>query len=190
MSEEEKLVIDGFEFQSRSEYLKALKEQESVVYMKERSNWERPQVALKLYNKLLDNDTFHTVIGYEFLKKLRQIIIINGILEENYVRNIKLPGRDFSSNSFRDSEEAHKYKELYEDAIIGRKIYKIIITFLVLIIVGMGVIAYMTNSDERMEQYKEQVINQYEDWKVQLEEKEKELIKREESIVERENILK
>ncbi len=188
---EEKFIIDGFEFQTRSDYMKAKKEQEAVLYMKEKSEWELPKVALKIYNKLLDNNTFHTIIGYEFLKDLRRIVISGNVIEENYLRNIVIPDLENGKNpsSFQHTDEAKKYKELYENALSGRLITKIIIGFLIVIIIGMNVITYQRNNSSVLSNYEEQIVNKYEDWQTSLEKKEKDLEQREQAIEEREDNL-
>ena len=81
----------------------------------------------------------------------------------------------------------NKYKNLYENALTGRLITKIVIGFLIVIIIGMNIISYQTNNSSLFLNYEDQVINKYEDWQTTLEEKEKALEQREQALEEKEN---
>ena len=60
-------VINGYLFENNQEYLKAQKEKQIVDQMKKTMDWKNPEIAYKLYRKVLDTNSFTTIIGIHSL---------------------------------------------------------------------------------------------------------------------------
>ena len=99
------LTVKGFHFDSPSEYADARKEAEVIDHICEKMDIYSPEIALKVYTKLLDKKTFHTIVGICFLKKLRDIICENEIIEEAELRTILSPSLTFARNSASVGDE-------------------------------------------------------------------------------------
>lgn len=174
--------IGGYKFAARPDYERALKEQETINYITANTNFSDIKAVLKMYNRAVENKSFKTAIGVNFMKELRDKIVSSGILDEEQVSPIpvqKLDG-NLSTRLSRDEKDAQikRYREAYENADAGRKIRNIIIAFLVVIIVAMVIVTYMSRysvftyfTDYKTDMENE-LIDQYEHWQKELEKRE------------------
>jgi hypothetical protein len=177
---EKELVVNGFLFNSNRDYNDARQEQEAIDHFKSKLNLANPQEALKLYNKILDKQSFRTPVGYYFLKDLQENILKSGIKPEN-LKGILIPKTEADNLGYADDMNAvnlKHYKELAEDYKIKQRNSRIINIFLVFTILVMIIIAI--NADKsHYANFETQVINKYEAWEEELNERELELEKRE-----------
>lgn len=179
---EEKWEVSGFLFSSDAEYEKAKKEAESIAYIKERTNWKDQQQLLKIYNKAAENKMFQTVVGYEFMRQLRSVVIKSGIVEEKYVKTIPVIQQSSNVNLPEDAEEiaklAEQYRNLYDLSKEEKKRLKIVIGFLVLLVCSMMALAYTNyrTYDETA------VLDKYSKWETELEEREARIKAKEKSL--------
>ncbi|KSV60502.1 hypothetical protein [Acetivibrio ethanolgignens] len=167
--EERKREIDGFKFLNKRDYVKAEREKAIIEQMKSGVNWKNPSIAFKLYNKILDKNSFSTIIGMEFLRELREIIIKSGISIQEDLRPIPVKKQEI---------KVDEYQALYEQTKISNKIRTIVIAFLILIIAGMLTVSYFTPYSIFTD-YEEKIKNQYSTWEQELNEREAELEKKE-----------
>ena len=87
----EGLKVGGFLFDDSMEYARAKKESDIINYISERMDISDPQIALKVYYKLLDRQDMKTVVGLTFLKQLRDFCVDNGIVDESQIKVISIP---------------------------------------------------------------------------------------------------
>lgn len=83
-----KLVINGFSFETSDAYNEAQKEAEAVSYLTAKTDFNNTANTVKLYNKLIDKQTFVTPVGISFLKELYENIINSGIIAKENLRPI------------------------------------------------------------------------------------------------------
>lgn len=194
--EENKKVINGYLFESNQEYIKAKREKQVVDQMKKTMDWKNPETAYKLYRKILDKNSFTTIIGIHFLWELRTVILRSGMEVEAEELFVPVKGMEIADTEAErhiesppfgpagaalQNEHLEKYRLLVEKYQMSGKIKNIIIAFLVLMIAGMLVISQLTPYSVFTD-YENKIINQYEEW-------EKELETREAAVTERENEL-
>ena len=86
----EGLTVSGFQFDDSLEYALAKKEADIINYIVERMDVSDPQVALKVYYKLLERQDLKTVVGLTFLKQLRDFCVQNGIVDDESIRLISI----------------------------------------------------------------------------------------------------
>lgn len=194
---EEKRVINGYFFESNQEYIKAKREKQVVEQMKKTVDWKNPETAYKLYRKILDKNSFTTIIGIHFLWELRAVILRSGM--EVSAEELFVPVKGMGIGSFLGEGEekevlVQKRKEKYLEEKLEKygialqscqnsnKLKNMIIGFLLFIIVGLFAISWATPYTVFTD-YENKIINQYEEW-------EKELEAREAAVTERENALK
>ena len=190
-------VVNGYLFENNQEYLKAQKEKQIVDQMKKTMDWKNPEIAYKLYRKVLDNNSFTTMIGIHFLWELRTVILRSGMkvdAEQLFVpiKGMGLTEADLgddkkgrlssSSKAVFDNAQLEKYSNMVEKYKTSSRNKNIIIAFLVFIIAGMLAISQFTPYSV-FSDYENKIINQYEEW-------EKELEAREAAVTERENALR
>lgn len=172
--------VDGYKFAARPDYERALKEYESIKYIKANTDFSDTKSVLKLYNRAVENSSFKSAVGVAFMKELRDNIVGSGILEEKLIAPIPVQKIEGSGRMTRDEKDAQikRYKEAYENADAGRKIRNIIIVFLVVIIAAMLIITYMsrysvfTYFTDYKSDMENELIDKYEHWQNELDRRE------------------
>lgn len=183
------------------------KELEGIKYLKENNDMNNPEVTLKIYNRIIEQNIFKTDVGIDYLrtihamlvdsnidKKLIKPIPIVSFEEEADAEIVKSKERTVKSRPviqedkvrFDDRElkgklkEVEKKKEKYRNLLINSVILNVI---LVLAIIGMFIIADSKNNPTILN-YEEKLQNKYSSWEESLEKREQELNNRENSLVE------
>jgi len=193
MGKNNKYDVDGYSFSNNSDYNRALKEKEAISYIVANTDMTDMKSVLKVYNMSVEKKSFQTVVGIEFIKNMRRQLIASGIVSGDTISNIPVPGLAGNKpvnniDSTMAAEKAEKYKLAYENARSGRTIKNMVICFLLVIIIAMiiitynsqySVFTYFTNYKADMEN---ELIDKYEDWKEELEERERLLDEREKAL--------
>lgn len=177
--------IDGFRFFNKDEYNDALKDKETIDYINKRFDFSNSKSVLNLYYKMVEENTFKTVLGHAYLKRIYDALVkIPGINKET------LPMIIISEDSkdSRDIRLEKSYNKSYERKIEKLKgqlsTYKIVVFFMVIIIGAMFVITLNNDSLNYNNAYNA-VIDEYEEWERELELREKELDEREKMLEEK-----
>lgn len=180
MNNEEQRILEGFRFSSDEEYRLAKKELDTIHNIESKVDLSDAKSALQIYNKAVSKGTFKTIIGYEFLAGLRDNIVSAELVRDELLNPIPLMQikKKNTAASFVTDEES-RYKSLYEHERNSKKAYKLVIAFMAIIIIGIFVVSfsskysfvtYFTNYEE---QIRNQIIDEYETWQSDLEEREK-----------------
>lgn len=167
--EQEKLIVEGFEFSSVSEAQIALKEKENIEIIRERTPLEDGEVCLDLYSKLIERDMFKTIVGYSFLYELRQYLIIKFGYEEESLPTIVLPKR-MEYEKVNETHQSAMESKLERMGIVTRRL-KIVIAALSFMIVAMFVIAAI-NPNTGYVNTEKKVLDRYAAWQEDLEQRE------------------
>ncbi len=199
-------VIDGYWFSRRADYERALKERETVAYLRANTDMSDNRAVYKIYKTSVEKKSFQTVFGLAYLGDLRAQLIRSGTVTEDMLEPIpasafETPGSDGAPGTKKapeagkaspaavetaDKHMAEKYKEAYEKAKAGSTVETVMIAALVVLIVGMviftyqskySVFTYFTDYKEKM---REELVDEYKQWENELEEKEKELEQKQE----------
>lgn len=176
-------LINGLSFHSKDTYLSAKKEDEAIAYLRKNTDLSNGKNALKVYNKLIEKDTFHTIVGYFFLDELRRIIVIHNIADKNQLKDmpIKDNGNDNKVTGYsrlQMDKELQNYKALHERVVISHRNSRIINLFLVVVIIAMFGISFLIKNTEN-ERFENEVVNKNAKWAEELQQKEDELDERE-----------
>lgn len=180
---ETKETIGNFQFESRESYDRAKKEEEIILQLHEKADLSDGKTALKIYNKLVADKVFSTVIGCCFLSQLRQYISESGVAAPDMLPGIPVQEVEKKQQDTMPARPPHgdRYQRMYEGQRLLNKKYKIAIAALLLILAGFilinfkfeySIFTYFTNYKANME---EELIDKYEDWESELEEREKKL---------------
>lgn len=174
--------IDGFRFFDKEEYNNALKDKETIEYINKRFDFSNTKSVLNLYYKMVQENTFKTVIGYAYLKRLYDALVkIPGINKES-IPVIMMTERE---KPIRSNKHNDKTYEKIIDRLTGKiNTYKIVVFFCIIIIVAMFFITINNDSLNYNNAYNA-VVDQYEEWEKELELREKELDEREELLNEK-----
>lgn len=175
--------IGNFQFESRESYDRAKKEEELILQIHEKADLSDGKTALKIYNKLVADKVFSTVIGYCFLSQLRQYIIECGLATSDMLSDIPVKEVTKKHQDTMPSRSPHgdRYQRMYEGQRILNKKFKIALAAVIIILAGFVIInfkfqysifTYFTNYKANME---EELLDKYENWQAELEERENKL---------------
>jgi hypothetical protein len=178
---EDELVIDGYQFSSKTEYDRAKKEKETIAYLMAHTDTADMNALLKLYHRSIEKKAFQTIIGEQFLHNLRKRLIGSQVVSPEEIPPVPLVhvgGRVVEKQDKFAEAKVTRYQKLYENSVANQKIKNLLIAVLIFVIIGMFVITihtkysvftYFTNYKENM---RNQIINEMEDWQKQLEQRE------------------
>lgn len=85
------MTVSGFHFSTAAEYADAKHEADTIATIESRMDLSNPEIALKVYFKLLERQTMHTIVGMSFLKSLYDTIQKAGIIDESELKAINAP---------------------------------------------------------------------------------------------------
>lgn len=189
MSVDEKLnddmVLEGMRFNDADEFELAKKELDAIRIMERKYPLGNARVALYVYNNAVNKKYFKTVVGYTFLKRLRETIVSCGLVNDDMLNPIpilpaatdgdgaagdKLPGGGVSGQD--------KYRLLYNAEKRKKTVLALIVTALAAVIIAMFFIStksgysfatYFTDYENKI---RNEVIDDYEEWEKELQERE------------------
>lgn len=197
--------VGGFLFEDEVTAAQARKEEEGIRFIKEKSALNNPEVVLKLYKTVLQQNLFVTPVGVRFLMELQ-----NYLMEAPSVNNEDIPALDTSAflkpvevpektrdignetAKRRTLESVQKLKsrgskgDNYKHAFYVALFLAVVFGFSVL---GMFAIAELSSDNVTILNYREKIINQYEQWEKELKAEEERLKDWEEDLAEREAAL-
>lgn len=188
--------VEGYEFETKEQAKLAQKEAAKVRYIKDQTSMDDPDVVLRLYNKLVMREVFVTPVGRGFLRELQEYLnTIPYIKNEDILPIPVFQPQPVEIRDAREEEEARQRarkrnrekakmvmkarQQKYRDY---RKLFHISTFFAVVFaigIIGMFLITYLSADNVNMINYENEVINKYETWQQQLDEREAELNRRE-----------
>ena len=168
-------MIDGYEFKSKGQYQRALKEKELVEKIKKGLGAEDIVGNLATYNKIIGKNYFATPIGISFLYELRSRLV-----EETGDDNI----RPVPVVMLKASGDARLKKELDKSRVTRQKLIVAVVS-LAIAIIGI-IIIISTNDNIGYINTEEKILNKYSAWQEQLDERERQLDEREAELSERE----
>ena len=185
---DKKVSIEHFSFESREVYDKAEKEYAFILQIQNNVDLTVGKNALKVYNKAVSDKMFETAVGYCFLNELRKIIVETGAVPEEALEDIpvKEPAHKPQDVISERSMGENRFRRMYEGQKLLNKKLKIGLITLLVLLAGFvainfkfeySIFTYFTNYKANME---EELIDKYEYWQTDLEEREQKLESQEE----------
>jgi len=189
MDANEKMIIEGISFENKDEYETAKRELDTIRAIERKFPLGDPQVALSVYNKSISKKSFKTIIGYMFLKRLRDTIVSCGLVSDDILNPVPVnhigekTGKETANNKETKvlSVNADKYKLLYNSEkrtknILGAIVIALIISiFAIFIFTLRSEYSYITYFTDYENEIREKVINEYEQWENDLKTREEAL---------------
>ena len=190
-------IIDGFIIENEEMASQAIKEEEGVRYIKERTPMDDPNVVLNLYNRLLEQNLFTTPVGIRFLIELQSILYASeeiadesvaqipttGFVKEIVVKQpvteyVETPQKKAGAKTKAEKKE-RSYKNAYHVSLFFAIVFAVCVA-------GMFVITKISDNNVNILNYREQIINEYAEWEQNLKEKEDSLREREKELEKKE----
>jgi len=167
----EEFVVNGYLFATEADALLAKEELEKITYLDTNMNYSNATKVMQLYDSALDNKMFRTPIGWDYLFKLRMILINNGFLEAE-IRPVPL-----STVFARVAERESVGKQIRStvkkrDAYKNKYIFTLMLSVaLAIAVICMYVIA-LKSETPNMLNYRNAIVNEYAEWEQDIRERE------------------
>ena len=197
--------VDGFLFEDEEMAKLARKEEEGIRFIKERTALDNPEVALKLYKKLLQQEIFVTPVGVRFLTELQSIALSSTYIPRDEIPPIPVSapegvkGAETPSSGEKVMQkpvEVVKKSSKKADAKPGgnyKKPFYVALFFAIIFgvsVLGMFAINAISGNNINIINYREQLLDEYSGWEQELKTEEERLEKWEELLEQRENQLR
>ncbi len=173
MDKQEKMIVDGFEFDSKDMASEAFKEYESIKYIKNKVNFDDPDRTLKMYNKLIEEKLFKTPVGIGYLKELQNELYQYEEIDENIIP-IPCESEDDTAKNTKKIKITYKYKA----AFIISFVFNIIMSIMIVAMIYLA----STSDNPTVVNYEIKIQDKYAKWAEELSEKEKALNKLEKEL--------
>lgn len=167
-------TVDGYLFESDAQARQAKKEIEGIRYIRAQTRIDDPDVVLKLYNRLIRENVFETVIGFEFLRELQ-----NYLKSIPYIKSESILPIPILKEQTRKEKKKNKHMKPNSVYRSRLRIMTIICGILLAIVIGMFAITFISGSSINIFNYEQQIIDKYEAWEQELDLREQELSQRE-----------
>ncbi len=172
---ENELVVGGYSFETQEEYEKALEEKKSIENLMKKVNLEKKELLVALYSGLVTQNKLSTVIGLEYLCRLRDVIV-----NKKYAKASELPPiktgtfKTEKAVGYRLSDTQQKLDEQKKEALKykGRVKSLIICNIILFIVIGIMMYIATTGNNVNVINYEHKLVDKYAAWESQLTERE------------------
>lgn len=184
MSEnKEKIIVGGFVFTNEAEAKQAQKEVEGVKFIKEKLDMDKPEMVLQMYNKMVRQKLFETVVGYSYLKDLQEYLCSIPFVNNDEILPIPVQHLVLEAQMRRNRPVPKKQERVVERYInIDYKnryhVMRGIAAALVVCVVAMFAISSTANTPTILN-YEQKLIDRYAEWEEELSEREERISERE-----------
>lgn len=199
--------VDGFLFEDEETAQLARREEEGIRFIKERTALDNPEVVLRLYKKLLEQELFVTPVGVRFLTELQNILLTSVYIARDEIPPIPVKAVDVKIEEQAVSENvvqkpAEKAKKTSASQVSKKtanasgdykKPFYVALFFAIVMgvsVLGMFAINAISGNNINIINYREQLLNEYSSWEAELKTEEERLEKWEELLEQRENQLR
>lgn len=157
-------IVDGYVFRSRKAAEQARKELEGIRFVKKQMDTKNPETVLSVYNQILQEKLFHTVVGYNFLRQLQEYLKGCPEIDDEYIRALDIDGGCVQGENKAASGQEEKMKQQLSVSFIANVILGVLVLAMILL---------MRFSDNAtILNYENKIIDRYEHWEKELEERE------------------
>ena len=177
--------VAGFSFAEEEVAKRAKKEAEGVSFIKAKIDMEQPKKVLQIYNRTIEEKVFKTPVGISYLYELQQYLKEIPYIEASMILPIPAESLLMGENETKESEgKPQNDRKIKQKNIDFRKRYQT--TFSVAVALFVMVIAMfaitLTSNTPTILNYENKLIDRYEHWEQELNEREQELDEREQKL--------
>ena len=179
--DEKNYVVDGFNYNDEALYKDAIKEQKAVDYLTKQLSGANEKQIMGLYSKLCEEKFFKSENGITFLYLLRENLINVYKVEPNNIPVIPVthPGENHLKAITYDCNE--KVKAAKTETKTYKDRCRILYVVVVILAIAIGAMFFILRTSDlpTILDYKEKIENKYSQWEDDLQQRERNLKKRE-----------
>lgn len=174
MADDKAWSVDGYKFSTQKDVKLAQKEVEKIAIIEQKLDYKNIQMVKLVYDKTLESRVFKTPIGFDFLKKLQNLLIEK--LPQEEIEPIPINQifelRD-SSNTVEQRIDVSKKKTKIKPQVDKQKYTKSV--FLNVALVALVLLLFFittTSSNPNVLNYERALQNKYASWEEELSQRE------------------
>lgn len=179
--------VDGFSFESEEEARQAKKEVDGIAYIRTQTKMNDPDVIFSLYNRLVEQQIFETVVGIEFLRELQNYLESVPYIKKEDIVPIPVPDKGLDEERrLREEQRFMRRQQKLQQRSGSEQFYRrryrvtgVLCAVLAAIVVGMFAITYISGSSTNIFNYEQKIIDKYEAWEQELTQREADVSRRE-----------
>lgn len=166
-------IVEGFLFGTEQDAEIAKKEKLRIERLEERMDYGNPDMINAVYRKAVEKRVFKTPVGYDYLKKLQELLEQSPGFEGD-IADIPVQGvyslRETASPAV-ERVRASRAKEKPTKKTIGLRA-SLFINIVLLLLVAVMFYISMTGSNPTVLNYEQAIQNKYSQWENELSERE------------------
>lgn len=171
MKTNEDLIVNGFLFETPEAAKQARDELSGIDVVRAKTNMRSPETVLEVYNKLIDKRLCKTPVGYSYLHDLQKYLKNNNSIPAEKIRDIPIEPirrrvvKEFeTSNTGKNFDNSNDYRNKYKTSLFFNLIFGIAVI----------IILYLATTGDSVNiiNYENQLIDRYEHWETELNERE------------------
>ena len=195
--------VEGYEFETKEQADLASEEAQKIRYLKSKTDMRDPDVVLKLYNKLILREEFVTPIGRNFLRSLQEYLHSIPYIKREDVLPIPVyrsePVKAKDEREEREIVKRAEKRQAQKQKVVEkhqkkeerdyRKLFHISTFFAVVFaiaVVFMFAITMISKDNVTILNYENAIVDKYEKWEKELDEREEALNERAQELTEQE----
>lgn len=175
--------LSGFSFSDEETAKQAEKEAEAVKYVKGSVDMDNPDMVFEMYNGLLEQGIFKTPVGYAYLKELQDYLVTIPYIMNHHIKPIPVMGKaeppkiKAEKQPKKAAEKTEKPKQVKQITAVNvdyKKRFKTafsVCVVLVIMVIAMFAIT-LTSGNTTILNYENKIIDKYESWEQELNERE------------------
>lgn len=184
MSETNNIIVKGFAFENEAEGKQARKEAAGAKYIAEKVDMDSPERVLQVYNKMIQEQLFETVVGFSYMKELQEYLRTIPFIDKEAIRPIPVRHPTLEASILGDEDTGKRGAEesgvRHADYMVRYKIMRMLCIVLAICVAAMFAITATTNSPTILN-YERQIVDRYEAWEQELTEREAALMEAEQN---------
>lgn len=172
MKQKERFVVNGYSFETKAEWEEVKREEESIRYIRAKTELSDTEKAYKVYCGLAEKKTFITPVGLAFLVELREGLLRAGKSEE------ELPGvpvtlpRKKGKNAAAFSQEMESKNKLLADYYKDKLKNARIIMAVLAVVIGLMFLITMFGPNSPLADAEVKLQDKYASWEQEIRERE------------------
>lgn len=178
-----RFVLGNYSYDTKAEWEEAKKEEESIKYIRSKTNLNDAATVAKLYQAMVTKKTFITPTGMNFMIELREFLLKSGQFTAEEIPGVPVLLPRKKGKRAIEFEEENENKNKMRASLYQQKLKnaRIVIGVLAAVIITLFLItAFGPNSPFVDAEIKVQ--NKYAAWEQELTQRENELIEREKAL--------
>jgi hypothetical protein len=184
----DQMVVSGFLFTNEEEAKQAQKEAEGIVYIRQKVDMDEPLMVLQVYNQMVDQKLFETEVGHSYLKELWDYLNSIPFVRKEEIRPIPTDHPILEASLRQNARRIYgrqQSKQKKQEVNVDYKVwFRVMLAVCIVLVIGMGAMFAITatSGTATVLNYEQKLIDRYEGWEQELNEREAAVKEREEEL--------